>query len=136
MPYFSLLLTLVLFCACSSTTSPKPLKRTYWSLVELNGHNTQNEDHQPPSHLLFHVNDNTLHGSDGCNSIQANYTQKGENFHFTSIHTSKIICKEGSTQAKEFLKTLQKTSRFIIDNNEMFFYNKEEEIAHFEAKED
>lgn len=136
MSHYIFVFTLLFLASCSSLIPAKPLKRTYWNLVELHAHESTNIDHQPPVHLLFHINDNTLHGSDGCNTIKASYAQKGESFYFTQIISSKISCKEGSEQADELLKVLKDTNRLVIHGNEMFLYDKEQQIARFEAKED
>jgi len=103
--------------------------------VQLNDKEYERIEHQPPVHLLFHINDNTLHGNDGCNTISASYIQEGENFHFSHIKSSKIKCEKGSEQAQEFLRTLSDTNRLLIHENEMLLYNHKQEIARFEAKE-
>ena len=112
------------------------MKRTYWSLTELHLHESQDFEHQPSVHLLFHINDNTLHGNDGCNTLNATYIQTDKSFSFTQIKSSKIFCKEGSEQAEEFLDVLKNTNRLVIEGNEMVLYHKEQQIARFEAKED
>lgn len=127
---------LLFLASCSSHVPPKPLKSTYWSLIELNTHDVNHINNQPPIHLFFHINDNTLHGSDGCNTINALYAQHDDSFNFTQIKSSKIVCQEGNEQAQELLNVLKNTNRLVIRENEMFLYHNEQQIAQFEAKED
>ena len=122
--------------ACSSTAPHQSLKNTYWSLVELNGEESTNADHQPEVHLVFHINDRSLHGSDGCNSFKANYTKDKESFSFTKIVSTRLSCEEGMQQAHSFLEALEKTDSLYIYENDMLLYHEQVEIARFEAKED
>jgi len=135
----SRIITLFLFlflAACSSITPHQALKNTYWSLVELNGEDSTNADHQPDVHLVFHINDKSLHGSDGCNSIKANYTKNEEKFTFTNIISTRMYCEEGMLQAQAFIEALEKTDSLHIYENNMVLYHEQVEIARFEAKED
>jgi len=131
-----LLFLFLIFSACSSITPNAALKNTYWSLVELNNQDSSNAEHQPEVHLLFHLNDKSLHGSDGCNQIRATYTKEGEHFNFHEIISTRLFCEEGMDQAQAFLQALGKTDQLVIIENEMFLYQNGLKIAVFEAKED
>lgn len=126
----------LLLTACSSPIPSKELKSTYWALVELNQEDSLNFEGQPDVHLIFHINDNSLHGSDGCNSIRADYIKEQEAFRFKKIISTRMACVKGNKQAEAFLLVLEKTDTLQIHANEMILYHKEEQIAHFEAKED
>jgi len=134
--HYIFIFSLLFLVSCSSTIPAKPLKSTYWSLIELHDDESCDIDHQPPVHLFFHINDNTLHGNDGCNTIRASYTQTDKAFSFTHITSSKMVCAEGIEQADEFLQVLQETNRLIINEDEMFLYHNEQQIARFKAKGD
>ena len=127
---------ILLLSACSGPLPTKSLKSTYWALVELNKEDSLNFDGQPDVHLIFHINDNSLHGSDGCNSIRADYTRQKEAFAFKNIISTRMACNKGKKQAEEFLLALKQTDRLQIRENEMILYHKEEQIARFEAKEE
>ena len=120
---------------CFSPEPATPLKNTYWSLIELNGEDSSNADHQPEVHLIFHLNDKSLHGSDGCNRIQATYTHDNENFKFATIISTRMHCKEGMDQAYTFLQALAKTDRIEIQEDNLLLFSADAEIARFEAKE-
>jgi heat shock protein HslJ len=129
------MILIFLTSGCFSPDPATPLKNTYWSLIELNGESSDNADHQPEVHLIFHLNDKSLHGSDGCNRIQASYTHDGKSFRFETIASTRMYCKEGMEQASQFLKALTKTDRIEIQEDHLILYSADIEIARFEAKE-
>jgi heat shock protein HslJ len=127
---------ILLLSACSGPLPSKKLKSTYWALVELNKEDALNFEGQPDVHLIFHINDNSLHGSDGCNSIRADYIRQKETFTFKDIISTRMACDRGNKQAEAFILALKQTNRLQIRENEMILYHKGEQIARFEAKED
>jgi len=129
------MILIFLISGCFSPDPATPLKNTYWSLVELNGEDSSNVDHQPEVHLVFHLNDKSLHGSDGCNRIQADYTYGEKSFRFETITSTRMYCEEGMDQASVFLKALAKTDRIEIQEDYLILYSADIEIARFEAKE-
>ncbi len=132
----NLLLLPLLFLGACSPTPNTPLKNTYWSLIELNGKDVIVYKHQPSMHLLFHINDSSMHGNDGCNRFQGDYIQTGGSFRFKQIATTRMACAEGMGQGAEFLETLHKTDRAEIQGKTLILFQEEQEIARFEANED
>jgi len=130
------LLFIFSFTACFDPTPPTALKNTYWSLTELHDKDAQHFEHQAEIHLIFHINNNSLHGSDGCNLIYGKYSKDKNNFSIDEISKGEVVCKEGMEQANEFLHILTKTDRIKIVENNLIFYHADIEIARFEAKED
>lgn len=124
-----------LISGCFSPDPATPLKNTYWSLIELNGEDSSNADHQPEVHLIFHLNDKSLHGSDGCNRIQANYSEDDKGFKFETIISTRMHCEEGMDQAYIFLQALAKTDRIEVQDDYLLFFSADVEIARFKAKE-
>jgi len=124
-----------LLSGCFSPDPATPLKNTYWSLIELNGEGSSNAEHQPEVHLVFHINDNSLHGSDGCNRIQADYIRNEKGFKFETIISTRMYCEEGMDQAYIFLQALAQTDRIEIQEDHLILYSADIEIARFEAKE-
>lgn len=131
--FIGLLFVLVSLGGCFSPEPPTPLQNTHWSLVRLMGENVSRADNQPEPHLFFHLNDKSLHGSDGCNQLQAEYTQNEKYFSFTAIVSSQFSCHEGMDQARTFLDIMTKTDRIEIEEEELIFYHADEEVARFEA---
>ncbi len=120
---------------CFGPDVNKPLKRTYWGLTEINGNDTENVSSQPEVHLVFHANDNTFHGSDGCNRIQGSYTQEEESFKFERIASTKMYCEHGMDQADAFMQVLTKTMRIKIEEDHLILYTADIELARFEAND-
>ncbi len=124
------------FVGCFEPDINKPLKSTYWSLIELNSEDSSNISSQPEVHIVFHINDNTFHGSDGCNRIQGSYIQDKEAFTFESIVSTKMYCEEGMDQADSFLQALSKTKLIRIEEDHLILYAADIELARFEAKDE
>lgn len=133
--FLSELFLIFLISGCFSPDPATPLKNTYWGLIELNGEESHNADHQPEVHLIFHLNDQSLHGSDGCNRIQADYSKDDKGFRFETITSTRMHCKEGMDQAYAFLQALTKTDRIEVQEKYLILFSANVEIARFEAKE-
>lgn len=131
--FIGLLFVLLFLGGCFFPEPPTPLQNTHWNLVELMGEGVSKADNKPEPHLFFHINDKSLHGSDGCHQLRAEYTQDEEYFSFTAIVSSQIPCPEGMEQARTFLEILTKTNRIEIEGDELMFYDADEEVARFEA---
>lgn len=127
---------LVVIAGCFGPGASKPLKSTYWSLIELNGEDSSNVSSQPEVHLIFHTNDNTFHGSDGCNRVHGNYTRDEEAFKFESIISTRMHCEEGMDQANAFLHALSKTKQIRIEESHLILHTADIELARFEAKDE
>ena len=131
--FFSgLFLSTVLFYGCAVHPN-KPLKNTYWVLTQMHDEDSQKFEHQPAVHIVFHLNDNTFHGSDGCNRINGSYKKDKNNFTIAKIVSTRMMCQQGMKQAHLFLQTLTKTDRIKIKEDEMVLYSKDVEVARFEA---
>ena len=127
---------LVSFAGCFEPDASKPLKNTYWSLIELNSEESSNISSQPEVHLIFHTNDNTFHGSDGCNRVNGNYIRDEKMFRFESIISTRMHCAEGMDQAYAFLQVLSKTKQLNIEESHLILYAADIELARFEAKDE
>ncbi len=133
-PFISMLFVLVFSGACFSPVPPTPLQNTHWSLVRLMGNYVSRSNNQPEPHLFFHINDKSLHGSDGCNQLHAEYTQNEKYFRFIKIGSSQIRCQEGMEQARTFLDIMTKTDRIEIKEEDLIFYHAGKAVARFEAR--
>ena len=131
-----LISAIFLFSGCFGPNVNKPLKSTYWSLIELNNEDSTNVSHQPDVHLVFHINNNTLHGSDGCNRIQSSYIQDEKGFHFTHTIATRMYCEEAMAQADAFVEALGKTDRISIEENILILYSADTIIAKLQAKDE
>ena len=132
---FFLLFILSILHGCSSPDVNMPLKSTYWSLSELNGKDAIHFSGQPEVHLIFHINDQSFHGSDGCNRIQGNYSENNAKFTFDRVVTTHMSCQEGKHQADAFYKVLYLTDQIKIEEDMLVFYISGNELARFIAKD-
>ncbi len=133
---FLILPALFLFNWCFEANANKPIKNTCWSLIELNQEDSTNVSTQPEVHLVFHINNNTLHGSDGCNRIQASYVQDENSLHFNHIISTRMYCEETMAQADAFHEALNKTDKVKIEEDILIFYSEDAIIAKFQAKDE
>ena len=134
----TLLLSLFSFLLLTGCFEPNPntsLKNTHWSLIQMQGEAPEHFENQPQIHLVFHLNDNTFHGSDGCNRINGHYTKDRNNFTMDKIASTRMMCKMGSKQGSEFLHILTQADRIKIVEDNLILYHVDIEIARFEAKE-
>ncbi len=129
------LLSLSLFTGCFEPDPNTPLKNTHWQLIEMHEQSPEHFENQPAVHLVFHLNNSTFHGSDGCNRINGHYTKDRNNFTMDKIVSTRMLCQAGMNQANEFLHILTKVDRIKIVENNLILYHSDVEIARFEAVE-
>lgn len=129
------LFLLLFFSACFDIEGPIVLKNTHWGLTEIKGESSENVEHQPEAHLVFHLNDRSFHGSDGCNRINGTYIQEKDHFSFNRVISTKMYCKEGMEQAQHFLEQLEKTNGAkMIDDVFILFRNNKELLRFIEQE--
>lgn len=134
---FSIIFILTLSGCYQSEPEPDfPLQTTYWSLAKMHDEDIMHFEQQPRIHIVFHLNDSSLHGSDGCNRINASYTQTKDTFIITKIASTRMICQAGMDQADDFLQVLSKVNKIQIKENNLIFFHADIELARFEANED
>lgn len=129
---FFLLLSLT---GCFDAEAPIVLKNTHWGLTEIKGETSENAEHQPEAHLVFHLNDKSFHGSDGCNRINGTYIHEKDHFSFNNVISTRMYCKEGMDQAQYFVEQLEKVNGAkIIDNIFILFRNNKELLRFIEQE--
>lgn len=111
--YLLPILSALILGGCFFEKTPMPLHNVYWKLVELKDENVQKMDNRPGPYLFFHTNDRSLHGSDGCNTLQGEYRQDEKGFRFINIRSSRIYCEAQMEQAETFYRAwvLRKRSK-------------------------
>lgn len=129
------LFLLLFFSACFDTASPIVLKNTHWGLIEIKGETSDNAEHQPEAHLVFHLNDKSFHGSDGCNRIHGTYVQEKDHFSFNPIISTKMYCKEGMDQAQDFVEQLEKVNGAKMVDDMFILFRNNKELLRFVEEE-
>lgn len=133
--FISALFFLLFFSACFDAQSPIVLKNTHWGLVEIQGEAIENAEHQPEAHLVFHLNDKSFHGSDGCNRISGTYINEKDHFSFNSVISTRMYCKEGMEQAQRFLEQLEKANGAKIVEDMFILFHNNKELLRFMEQE-
>lgn len=133
--YLLPILSALILGGCFFEKTPMPLHNVYWELVELKDENVQKMDNRPGPYLFFHTNDRSLHGSDGCNTLQGEYRQDEKGFRFINIRSSRIYCEAQMEQAETFLQSLGAAEKIEIDGDTLILYSGQNELARFEARE-
>lgn len=133
--YLLPILSALILGGCFFEKTPMPLHNVYWKLVELKDENVQKMDNRPGPYLFFHTNDRSLHGSDGCNTLQGEYRQDEKGFRFINIRSSRIYCEAQMEQAETFLQSLGAAEKIEIDGDTLILYSGQNELARFEARE-
>ena len=128
------LFTLLLLTACEPDPNTA-LKNTHWELTQMKGESIEYFENQPQIHLVFHLNNNTFHGSDGCNRIHGEYTKDRNNFTMDKIASTRMMCKNGMKQGNEFLHMLTEIDRIKITEDNLIVYHADIPVARFEAVE-
>jgi len=126
---------LFLLTGCFEPDPDTALKNSYWNLVELEGEESVHYEHQPQIHLIFHINNQSFHGSDGCNRLHGKYSLDGDKLLIKQIVSTRMMCQNGMSQGHLFLQTLTKANRLDIEEDNLILYNADIEIARFEAKD-
>ena len=108
---FSILLAVSLLAACASAPN---LKSTRWQLTQLNG--------QPALEgvtVTLNLEEESLGGSDGCNTYGGSYTSKGSafktggDFFSTMMYCSDTI----NSQATAYYTALDQATSFTLQDN-------------------
>jgi heat shock protein HslJ len=106
-----ILITVSLLAACASGPS---LKSTRWQLAQLNG--------QPALEgvtVTLNLEEDSLGGSDGCNTYGGSYTSKGSAFKTGSdIFSTMMYCSdEINSQSTAYYTALGQAASFTLQDN-------------------
>lgn len=110
------------------------LAETKWKLVELNGKavdNTTNKDY----YINFDSKSGKFEAFTGCNKITGTFFMKAaKKLGFSKVNATKKTC-ENSSLENDFIKTIQKTDNYMIENKGtmLHFHSGKRAIAKFEA---
>jgi heat shock protein HslJ len=107
---FSILLAVSLLAACASEPS---LKSTRWQLIQLNGQAALDG-----VTVTLNLEDDTLGGSDGCNTYGGSYTSKGSAFKTGSdIFSTMMYCSDTiNNQATAYYAALNQAASFTLQD--------------------
>ncbi|MBU2902936.1 META domain-containing protein [Maribacter dokdonensis] len=102
-----------------------------WVLEKLNGNEVAKESFKKDLPLMeINSASNSFTGYAGCNRMNGKLFSEEGVLRFTNIITTKIMC-EPTNNEPEFLKALQKSTTYKIDNNRLTLSNTEGELLIF-----
>jgi len=83
--------------------------------------------------INFNSADGKIGGNGSCNSFGGNLTVDGNNLHLGNIFSTKMYCDAVQSIENDFLKRLQKITRYEIKGNKLLLFEKENLLLEFEA---
>lgn len=102
-----------------------------WVLEKLNGsHITKSDFSQGFPTMEINSGTNSFLGFAGCNRMNGSIFFEKELLRFTNIVTTKMMC-QSSNKESEFLKALQSSTSYKIENNRLSLSNPDGELLIF-----
>lgn len=94
-----------------------------WMLEELNGKKITKEDFSKefPS-MEINATSNKFFGFAGCNRMNGTLFFEKDRLRFTNVVTTKMMCQPNNKEP-EFLKAMEKTTSYSIENNRLVLSN-------------
>ncbi len=104
-----------------------------WYVQEINGKAVTLGDNAKAAHLLFSPGQvNTVAGFTGCNRLTGSFELGKDNaIKFSPLAVTKMACMNSGDVESTFLSALSKTSKWIIRNRELFFYEEDKLLIKF-----
>ena len=118
------------FIQAQNKSAVDQLQGVKWVLTTLNDKPIEKNDEGMDSFVEF-VENASFKGFAGCNKFQGKYTVKAGKLSCDKIGATKMEC-ENSNKEQEFLKALEKSQNYKINNNELSITDSNKTIAIFE----
>ncbi|WP_452232718.1 META domain-containing protein [Lacinutrix sp. MEBiC02595] len=80
------------------------------------------------SHLNFDATNNKVSGFAGCNNFSATYSTEGNTIKFGTFMSTRMHCKRYMDIEQNFLKILEGTTNFSVDNNILTLRNNKKDF--------
>lgn len=111
----------------------RPLEETVWILEEINEKVINPVEEQKSLFVLYHLEGKKVEGFGGCNAFTGAYTKEG----FTvsaKLTSTRMFCEEKMDLENEFMKVLALSNKYMVEENHLFFKNKDKVVAEFHAE--
>ncbi|TWI85417.1 heat shock protein HslJ [Lacibacter cauensis] len=104
-----------------------------WYVSEINGKAVTLADQAKAAHLIFSPGQvSTVAGSTGCNRLTGSFELMKDNaIKFSPLAVTKMACMNSGDVESNFLSALSKTSKWIIRNRELYFYEEDKLLVKF-----
>lgn len=94
-----------------------------WVLEELNGYKVFATDFQKEMpRIEINSTENRFSGFGGCNAISGQIFYEKDLLRFTKVISTLMACPQGNKES-EFLKALQSTTAYTVENNQLILSN-------------
>lgn len=87
--------------SASSTMEHRPLRGTYWKVLELRGAKALVSDSAQEPHLNFSASELRVSGSSGCNRLMGSFEHKGSALKFGPLASTRMACLDPAMAAQE-----------------------------------
>ncbi len=111
----------------------RPLEETVWILEEINGKVINTAEEQKSLFVLYHKKGKEVDGFGGCNSFTGTYTKEGSTVS-AKLASTRMFCEGKMDVENEFMKVLTLSNKYKVDENHLFFKNKDKVVAEFHAE--
>lgn len=104
-----------------------------WYVSEINGKAVTLNNQVKAAHLIFSPGQvSTVAGFTGCNRLTGSFELMKDNvLKFSPLAVTKMACVNGGDLESNFLSALNKTSKWIIRNRELYFYEEDKLLIKF-----
>ncbi len=112
----------------------RPLEKTYWVLVELNGQSIPQIDSRK---IFIQLNPDTkkVTGHGGCNRLFGEYFLDGRKIIFKEIGSTKMFCEDSMKTENDFLQAVNKINEFRITEHELLLIDGKNVLLKFQSEE-
>ena len=107
--------------SASSAMEHRPLRGTYWKLVELSGAKVLVSDRVQEPHLNFSASELRVSGSSGCNRLMGGFEHQGVGLKFGPLAGTRMACLEPAMakQEQQIFAQLQQVRSHRIHGDNM-----------------
>jgi len=122
---------MITFVSCSAlqpTADLPKLGSSNWKLVSI--------EHKPVNYgdrafLKFDEKESKVSGKAVCNSFSSGYEMIGKKITFDAIGSTKMYCEGIMNDEHQIISQLQKTSRYEVKSDMLYFYSGEKLVLTF-----
>lgn len=92
---------LVMAAAASGALEHRPLRGTYWKVLEVRGANVVVSDRANEPHLNFSTSEKRVSGSSGCNRVTGSFEHAGASLKFGPLAGTRMACLDPALDKQE-----------------------------------
>ncbi|MGX7666481.1 META domain-containing protein [Flavobacterium pedocola] len=114
-----------------TSTTNNGLTAAAWRLVKFDGKVIDSTTFTRTPEVRFWVGSKVT-GNDGCNLITGTYSVQGDKILFGNMAGTKMACV--NTNYENYNRFLNRTDKFKVDNNKLYFYEGTKELMSYIKK--